>query len=325
MNPHQQTIKKINDYAKQSVPFFLITDFELQKPVLYTLDELEKEEIFFSFPNAGNFPSNETQKETVNFKAIHPLTEAQYQKGFDIVMKNLYYGNSFLVNYTCKTNIECSYSLKEIFAQAVSKYKIIFKQEWICFSPESFIRIENGEIFSFPMKGTIDADLPNAQFEILNNEKELAEHYTIVDLIRNDLSMVATNVEVEKFRYIDKIKSNNKTLLQVSSKIKGKLPKGYENTLGEILFALLPAGSVSGAPKKKTIDIIKETEAQARGYYTGVAFLFDGTNVDSCVLIRFIEKEKENLFYRSGGGITIHSQMHSEYQETLDKIYVPIY
>jgi para-aminobenzoate synthetase component 1 len=95
--------------------------------------------------------------------------------------------------------------------------------------------------------------------------------------------------------------------------------------LGDLLFSLLPAGSISGAPKKKTIETIQESEACPRGYYTGVAFYFDGEHIDSCVMIRFIEKVNGEYFYRSGGGITVNSDMEKEYQELNDKIYVPIY
>jgi para-aminobenzoate synthetase component 1 len=89
------------------------------------------------------------------------------------------------------------------------------------------------------------------------------------------------------------------------------------------LFALLPAGSISGAPKVKTLEIIKNAENYERGYYTGTAFYFDGDNLDSCVLIRFIEQTEKGWVYKSGGGITIYSDARKEYQEILDKIYVP--
>jgi para-aminobenzoate synthetase component 1 len=152
----------------------------------------------------------------------------------------------------------------------------------------------------------------------------MAEHFTIVDLIRNDLSQVANEVKVERFRYLDEIKTAGKNLLQVSSSIRGRLPVNYRSRLGEILFQLLPAGSVSGAPKKKTLEIIREAEKQNRGFYTGVAFYDDGQNLDSCVLIRFIEKLNQGLVYRSGGGITTKSKARLEYQEMIDKIYVPL-
>jgi para-aminobenzoate synthetase component 1 len=102
------------------------------------------------------------------------------------------------------------------------------------------------------------------------------------------------------------------------------LPNNFRENLAETIFKLLPAGSISGAPKKKTVSIIHEAEDYERGYYTGVAFLFDGHNIDSCVLIRFIEKVNDGFVYKSGGGITINSQCEDEYNELIQKIYVPV-
>jgi para-aminobenzoate synthetase component 1 len=152
----------------------------------------------------------------------------------------------------------------------------------------------------------------------------LAEHVTIVDLIRNDLSQVASNVTVTRFRYIDEVKTAAKNLFQVSSEICGTLDSDYMNQLGDILLKLLPAGSVSGAPKPRTLEIIREVEQETRGYYTGVFGYFDGNTLDSGVMIRFIENKKGKFFYRSGGGITTQSVVESEYQEVIDKVYVPV-
>jgi para-aminobenzoate synthetase component I len=87
---------------------------------------------------------------------------------------------------------------------------------------------------------------------------------------------------------------------------------------------LLPAGSISGAPKPKTIEIIKEVEKEKRGYYTGVFGYFDGKNLDSGVVIRYIEQNQDERFYRSGGGITSQSNALDEYNEVIQKIYVPV-
>ena len=174
------------------------------------------------------------------------------------------------------------------------------------------------------MKGTIDASVPDAENIILQDEKETAEHYTIVDLIRNDLSMVAKNVRVDNFRYIDQITAHNRKLLQVSSKISGELPDDYTCHLGEILQKILPAGSVSGAPKKRTLEIIRQAEKYKRGYYTGVFGCFDGKDLNSAVMIRFIENIDGKLFYKSGGGITTLSRYRDEYEELLSKIYLSL-
>ena len=154
-------------------------------------------------------------------------------------------------------------------------------------------------------------------------KKEIAEHATIVDLIRNDLSVIAKNVRVNKFRYLERIHTNREPLLQVSSEIMGDLPEDQQYHLGDIIFALLPAGSICGAPKRKTLEIIEEVETHQRGFYTGICGYFDGRNLDSGVMIRFIQEHENKLFFKSGGGITSMSNLESEYQEYIEKIYVP--
>jgi para-aminobenzoate synthetase component 1 len=239
-------------------------------------------------------------------------------------MWHIHNGDTYLLNYTQPTQVETNLSLEEIFHVSSAPYKIYLKDKFVCFSPETFVKIRDGKIYSYPMKGTIDAGIENAEQIILSDSKEIAEHNTIVDLIRNDLSLVAENVTVEKFRYLSHIKTNHKNLWQVSSQISGDLPKNYNESIGDILFTLLPAGSISGAPKKKTLEIIEETENYDRGYYTGVFGIFDGKNLDSCVLIRYIENQNGQLVYKSGGGITFMSEAEKEYEEMLKKVYVPI-
>ena len=112
-------------------------------------------------------------------------------------------------------------------------------------------------------------------------------------------------------------------MLQVSSEIEGTLSSLWTTHLGELLWNLLPAGSISGAPKNKTIEIIKDAEIRPRGYYTGVFGYFDGKELDSAVAIRFIEQDKKDFFYWSGGGITAYSSLEEEYRELNNKIYVP--
>ena len=205
-----------------------------------------------------------------------------------------------------------------------AKYKLYKKDDFVVFSPECFVRIKGDVISSYPMKGTMDASVENAEGKLMNSEKEIWEHNTIVDLIRNDLSVISKEVTVTKFRYIDRIRTHKGELLQVSSEITGKLPSDWKTRVGEILASLLPAGSVSGAPKRKTLDIIRDAEKLPRGYFTGIFGYFDGHSLDSGVMIRYIEKTKNGLLFRSGGGITAQSDEESEYREMIDKVYVPI-
>jgi para-aminobenzoate synthetase component I len=239
-------------------------------------------------------------------------------------MKNIRFGNSFLTNLTYETPVSSNLGLKDIFYLSNAHFKLWIKDRFTFYSPEKFVSIKDNVIRSFPMKGTIDAAIENAEKVILDDEKEMAEHYTIVDLIRNDLSLVAKNVRVERFRYFDTIITNGKTLLQVSSEVTGDLEYDWNEKIGSILHKLLPAGSITGAPKKKTMEIIVEAEIVPRGYYTGVAGIFDGTTLESAVMIRFVENREGHLFYHSGGGITVNSKCEHEYQEMIEKVYVPI-
>ena len=96
-------------------------------------------------------------------------------------------------------------------------------------------------------------------------------------------------------------------------------------SLGDILFRLLPAGSICGAPKKKTVEIIRKVEGYERGFYTGVFGYFDGQNLDSAVAIRYIERQEDQLVFKSGGGITFMSDWEKEYDEMQKKVYVPVF
>ena len=198
---------------------------------------------------------------------------------------------------------------------------------FVCFSPETFVRIKGGRIYSYPMKGTLDASLPDAEKQLMEDEKEAAEHATIVDLIRNDLSRVAEDVRVDKYRYIDVLHTNKGDILQTSSEISGRLPEDYRNHLGEILAAQLPAGSITGAPKAKTMQIIHEAEGYDRGFYTGIMGIYDQGELNSAVMIRFIEEEEEDedrKYFKAGGGITSKSDCRKEYEEVIQKIYLPL-
>ncbi len=317
-------IYKINQLAKKGIPFLFIVDFDMEKPIVIPLAEVDPEDLLFSINGITNVHTKGEQTKIVNFKAI-PVTKERYKVAFNHVKKHIQHGNSFLLNLTMPSRIETNLDIKEIFYRSNAKYKLWLKNQFVVFSPEIFIQTKGTKISSFPMKGTMDASLPIAKQQLLESEKELAEHYTIVDLIRNDLSMIAKNVKVEKFRSIDEVKTNKGGLLQMSSEISGELPDNYIDNLGDIIMKMLPAGSISGAPKKKTLEIIEQTEEYKRGYYTGIFGIFDGENIDSGVMIRYIEQTPDGMIYKSGGGITAKSKVDEEYQELIDKIYIPIY
>jgi para-aminobenzoate synthetase component 1 len=260
----------------------------------------------------------------IQWRRIPPDRE-EYHRAFRHVHEQIHYGNSFLLNLTQATFVETNLSLPEIFTRSRAPFKLLLKDKLVVFSPERFVRIEGRTISSNPMKGTMDASVPGAYRLLASDPKEDAEHNTIVDLIRNDLSLVAKDVRVKRFKYIEKIRTHQGELLQMSSEITGKLPADFRENLGDVLFSMLPAGSICGAPKKKTVEIILNTEGYERGFYTGVFGYFDGKNLDSAVCIRYLEQQEKQMVFKSGGGITFMSEWQSEYEEMQNKVYVPVY
>ncbi len=319
--------QKMNQYGKEGKPFLFVIDFEKNKVDVFLEKNIKKNNLYFDMEGFSNYDyQTMLPLPTKIFWKKLPVTFEHYKQAFDIVQKGLHRGDSFLTNLTFQTKVESNLSFQQIFHHAKAKYKLRYGDEFICFSPEIFVKINaQGLIRSNPMKGTIDASTPNAKSLILNDLKEKAEHHTIVDLIRNDLSKVAQKVRVERFRYLDFISTNSKDLWQVSSEIVGDLPQNWKENLGTIFDTLLPAGSISGAPKSSTLQLISEAENYQRGFYTGIVGFFDGKTVNSGVMIRFLEKKGNELFFKSGGGITVFSKAETEYQELLQKIYVPIF
>jgi len=319
-----QVVEIMNNMGREGIPFLFILDFDLSLPVIMPIADVNPEEIRYSINGVTNTDIVQMKLPyKIEFESF-PVSSVRYEEAFDLVQKHLRHGDSFLLNLTMPSRIKTNLSLEDIYFNTEAKYKIWYKDHFVVFSPEIFIQTSGQKISSFPMKGTIDASIPDAENKLLTNKKELAEHFTIVDLIRNDLSMVAKNVVVDRFRYIDEVVTNRGSLLQMSSEIVGDLPENFRENIGDLIVKMLPAGSISGAPKKKTIEVIKEAEKYDRGYYTGICGIFDGKNIDSGVMIRYIEQTSDGLVYKSGGGITFQSHPDEEYQELIDKIYIPV-
>ena len=383
----QEIIDKINQLASQDEPFLFVINYQGDKAFIRLLSDINPEECLFDFEGRGNFSharketlkeeilKKETLKEEISETTwqIEPPLYEDYERSFNIVKCNIMAGNSYLTNLTCQVPVSCNLSLEEIFHRAKGKYKLLLRRKrtqaedkdhlkeenieenltpFVCFSPETFVRIKGGRIYSYPMKGTLDASLPDAEKQLMEDRKEAAEHATIVDLIRNDLSRVAEDVRVDKYRYIDVLHTNKGDILQTSSEISGRLPEDYPHHLGEILDAQLPAGSITGAPKDKTMQIIQEAEGYDRGFYTGIMGIYDLGELNSAVMIRFIEEEtspvdfeadgeknfkakegkasegkepkaNRKLYFKAGGGITSKSDCRKEYEEVIQKIYLP--
>ena len=320
----EQAVRRINYLSEQGKPFIFIINYLQSCSYIEEADRIDSSSVLYNFNGFTNQPPTQLCNKVIRWQ-ITPQPLSQYKESFDYVMQNIHSGNSFLTNLTCSTPITTNFGLKKIYLHSKAMYKLWVKDAFVVFSPEIFVRINGKLISSYPMKGTIDATLPSACQQLMDDPKEAAEHATIVDLIRNDLSLVAEKVFVNRYRYVDTLQTNSGPILQTSSEISGVLPDDYRSRLGDILFKLLPAGSITGAPKQKTMDIIARAETYERGFYTGITGYFDGENLDSAVMIRFIEQQGDKLYFKSGGGITCKSDLKSEYNEMKQKVYVPIY
>ncbi len=312
----------INRLGRSRTPFLFFLSFDKTKVYAKPLDEVDKDGILYKLEEWRNYPVRK-RKNGYTF-AKHPAPFGTYQTKLNRILEQIRAGNTYLLNLTCQTPIETDLSLEEIFRYSRAKFKLHVPELFTCFSPERFIEINGDTIATYPMKGTIDAHLPDAAETILSNPKEMAEHVMIVDLMRNDLGIVGSHVRVDRFRYIDQVRAGDKNLLQVSSRITAQLPTDWRDRIGDLLDHLTPAGSISGTPKRSTVAIINDVETYDRGFYTGVFGVFDGESLRSGIMIRFVEQQDDRLVYKSGGGITIDSDAQSEYGELVDKIYLPL-
>jgi para-aminobenzoate synthetase component I len=315
--------KILSNKAQSGEEFLFAINFDLDELIIVSPTMAEKAGIYYDFNGNTNFNYNGNLSQK-KFEAI-PADFCEYKKGYDICRNALQRGDTYLINYTVKTKVETDYTQQELFDISRAKFKFWVKDRFMFFSPERFIKISDGKIETRPMKGTINAKIRNAEEKLLADPKELFEHNTIVDLLRNDLNIVANDVVVQKFRYIDRIKTQNSELLQASSLIVGNLKPEYDENLGDLILKLLPAGSVTGAPKEKTVEIIRTAENYNRGFYTGVFGYHNGRETDIAVAIRFVEFEDGEFYYKSGGGITVNSDPEEEYNEMINKIYVPLF
>ena len=315
----EQVCATMDEMGKSNNPFLFFVDFKAESGWIGTPSEAQALGIKYEI---GSNKIEAKSKSKPIFNKI-PISEASYFEKFNQVQRAIQRGDSFLINLTAPTQIETNLSMEEIYAVAQARYKLLVPAFFTVFSPECFIQIEVNKIKSFPMKGTLDVVNHSSPDNLINDVKEQAEHATIVDLIRNDLSQVAFPIQVEKYKFIDQVKTHEGDLWQMSSMISGELLDEFKGNFGKILDKLLPAGSISGAPKNATLKIIDEVEAYPRGFYTGVMGQFDGHLFDSGVMIRYIETTENTMTYKSGGGITIFSDAKKEYQELIQKVYLP--
>ena len=188
-------------------------------------------------------------------------------------------------------------------------------------SPETMIKLTNGELRTFPVAGTRKrgggkAEDEALEKELLADEKECAEHNMLVDLARNDIGKIAEygTVKVDEYMAIHKFSK----VMHIASTVIGKLAK--EKTCYDTIEALLPAGTLSGAPKFRACEIIDELEPDARGVYGGaIGYLDFSGNLDVCIAIRTAVKKGKKVYVQAGAGVVADSIPEKEYEECGNK------
>ena len=202
----QEIINQLNQLAKENEPFLFVINYEGTEAYIRKLSEIDPAACLYDFEGVSNAGTMARQPlpSSILWDVEAPLYE-DYEKSFEVVERHIKAGDTHLVNLTSPVAVRCNLSLEEIFLHTQGKYKLMLKngdQGFVCFSPETFVRINEGRIYSYPMKGTIDATLPNAEQIIMADEKEAAEHVSVVELISEDLSRVSSDVRVDRYRYV---------------------------------------------------------------------------------------------------------------------------
>ena len=188
-------------------------------------------------------------------------------------------------------------------------------------SPETLVKLENGEVEVRPiagtrMRGKDRAEDERLERELLSDEKELAEHTMLVDLGRNDVGRIAEtgSVTVPEFMGVEKYSH----VMHIVSTVRGKIRDGMDAF--DVFQATFPAGTVSGAPKIRAMEIIEELEKEKREFYAGCVgyFAYNG-NMEFCITIRSLLKKQNQVYIQAGAGIVADSVPEKEYTETIHK------
>ncbi len=276
------------------------------------------------------FKIPEIKKENVKIlKAPESIdSKEEYSKKIEKIKKYIYDGDIFQCVFSRRFKGEIEGSLFEAYRNLrsinPSPYMYYYKNDELEIagaSPETLCMKDNEIISTYPIAGTrprgkdtIEDD--NLERELLADEKELAEHNMLVDLGRNDVGRVAEFGSVKVLDYMKVLRFSH--VMHISSTVIGKIKNNLSSL--DALQSILPAGTLSGAPKLRAMEIIDELEVEKRGIYGGsLGYIDFRDNMNMCIVIRTIVKKNNNIYLQAGGGIVMDSNIDSEYLETENK------
>lgn len=292
---------------------------EYQKGV----DELEK---LSELVSTGTMKNNEKGRITSDIRPL--FNEEEYCQMVNKGKEYIKEGDIFQVVLSNRLEADFEGSLFDTYrvlrCSNPSPYMFYFSSDEVEIagaSPETLVKLEDGVLHTFPLAGTRprgkdDREDKQLEKELLADEKELAEHNMLVDLGRNDLGKISKigSVEVEKYMEIERFSH----VMHIGSTVKSIIADDKDAI--DAISSVLPAGTLSGAPKLRACEIINELENNKRGIYGGAIGYIDFTgNMDTCIAIRLAFKKNGKVFVRSGAGIVADSVPKTEYQECINK------
>ncbi|MCM1334735.1 MAG: anthranilate synthase component I [Bacteroides sp.] len=263
---------------------------------------------------------------TSDFRPL--FSKDEYEQMVERAKKYIYEGDIFQVVLSNRLAADFKGSLLDAYrllrTTNPSPYMFYFSSddmEVSGASPETLVKLENGILHTFPLagsrpRGATDEEDQRLEKELLSDEKELSEHNMLVDLGRNDLGKISKfgTVQVEKYLSIERYSH----IMHIGSTVRGEIAEGRSAL--DAIDAVLPAGTLSGAPKIRACEIINELENNKRGIYGGAIGYIDFTgNLDACIAIRLAFKKNGKVFVRSGAGIVADSVPEKEYNECINK------
>ena len=280
---------------------------------------------FRAFKNKEIFKEEKPKKRNLFIK--ENITKEEYLSNIEKIKEKIKIGTTYEVNYTFSNDVFSDISGFDLFLSLLQEQKTPYCayikndfDEILSFSPELFFEIKNNIIKTKPMKGTIKREgKDKEEIEFLKNDiKNKAENTMIVDLIRNDLSKIEASFDIKTTKLFEI--ETHKTLHQMTSSVEAKLKN---INLKDILFCLFPCGSITGAPKISTMEVIDKIENYKRNVYCGLIGVVFKDEIKFSVPIRILEKnllkEEKKYLFSQGGAIVWRSKAEEEYEECKTK------
>lgn len=311
------------DHLKQKICIVVnMSTDNIDKNYAQALNDIEDLEKLISDMPTGNFPVTTKPKFTCN------VSKEEYCNMVEKTKEYIIDGDIFQA--VISRRFECDYKDSLINAYRVlritnpSPYMVFMKTddvELMSTSPETLVKLVDNTVTTFPIAGSRPRGITpkeDAELEegLIKDEKELSEHNMLVDLGRNDIGKISTIGSVEVTKYMEVLKYSK--IMHICSEVQGKLKPEYDAY--SCVNSILPAGTLSGAPKIRACEIIEEVENLPRGIYGGALGYIDFTgNLDTCIAIRMAVKKNDKVYIQAGGGIVADSVPENEYLESENK------